>query len=110
MSSQGKVSLLSDTDNDGVADNEKVIDSGWEKTDVGSGGVDATAVTLDTKGNVYFGVICANQFQPLPPKRGTPAVRHQQSSRYYYQSTQARDDLKLEVLLHGDSRAICFSV
>src|SRR5262245_33316529 len=47
VSSKGKVSLLKDTDGDGVADVEEVMASGWPRTDVGSGGVDATAVTLD---------------------------------------------------------------
>jgi putative heme-binding domain-containing protein len=60
VSSQGKVSLLRDTDGDGKADTEDVIASGWPKTDVGSGGVDATAVTLDAEGNVYFGLLTAD--------------------------------------------------
>ena len=60
VSSQGKVSVLRDTDTDGRADDERVLATGWPKTDVASGGVDATAVTLDPKGNVYFGLLCAN--------------------------------------------------
>ena len=56
VSSKGKVSLLRDTDGDGRADQEEIVASGWPATDVGSAGVDATAVTLDREGNVYFGL------------------------------------------------------
>jgi putative heme-binding domain-containing protein len=64
VSSQSKVSLLRDTDGDGKADTEEVIASGWPKTDVASGGVDATAVTLDKEGNVYFGLLVADYSNP----------------------------------------------
>lgn len=60
VSSHGKVSLLKDTDGDGQADQEEIVTSGWAPTDVGSGGVDATSVTLDRKGNVYFGLLVAD--------------------------------------------------
>ncbi len=60
VSSKAKVSLLRDTDRDGVADVEEEIASGWPGSDVGSGGVDATAVTLDAEGNVYFGLLVAD--------------------------------------------------
>ena len=60
VSSHGKVSLLRDTDGDGKADTEEIIASGWPPTDVASGGVDATAVTLDNEGNVYFGLLVAD--------------------------------------------------
>ena len=60
VSSKGKVSRITDTDGDGVADVEETIASGWAPTDVGSGGVDATAVTLDGEGNVYFGLLVAD--------------------------------------------------
>src|SRR5438132_10346970 len=60
ISSHGKVSLLRDTDGDGKADTEEIIASGWPATDVGSGGVDATAVTFDIEGNVYFGLLVAD--------------------------------------------------
>jgi putative heme-binding domain-containing protein len=64
VSSQGKVSLLRDTNTDGKADTEEVIASGWPKTDVASGGVDATSVTLDKEGNVYFGLLVADYSNP----------------------------------------------
>src|SRR2546426_5452562 len=60
VSSHGKVSLLRDTDGDGKADTEEIIASGWPPTDVASGGVDATAVTLDNEGNLYFGLLVAD--------------------------------------------------
>src|ERR1043166_1905388 len=60
VTSHGKVSLLRDTDGDGKADEEEIVASGWPPTDVGSGGVDATAVTLDREGNVYFGLLVAD--------------------------------------------------
>ena len=53
-----------DTDDDGKADTEEVLASGWPKTDVGSGGVDATAVTLDQAGNIYFGLLVADYSNP----------------------------------------------
>ncbi|HTH49354.1 MAG TPA: ThuA domain-containing protein [Candidatus Limnocylindria bacterium] len=60
VSSHGKVSLLKDTDGDGRADEEEIMTSGWPATDVASGGVDATAVTLDAAGNLYFGLLGAD--------------------------------------------------
>lgn len=60
VSSKGKVSLLKDLDGDGKADQEEIVATGWPPTDVGSGGVDATAVTLDRDGNVYFGLLVAD--------------------------------------------------
>ena len=60
VSSSGKVSLLKDTDGDGVADTEEVVASGWTDKDVASGNVDATGVTMDAEGNLYFGLLTAN--------------------------------------------------
>src|SRR5215510_3295909 len=60
VSSHGKVSLLRDTEHDGKADVEEIIASGWPPTDVGSGGVDATAVVRDAEGNLYFGLLTAD--------------------------------------------------
>ncbi len=68
VSSHGKVSLLRDTDGDGKADREEIIATGWPPTDVASGGVDATAVTLDRKGNLYFGLIAADYSNPYRVK------------------------------------------
>jgi putative heme-binding domain-containing protein len=70
VSSKGKVSLLRDTDGDGKADVEEIVASGWPATDVASGGVDATAVTLDDAGNVYFGLLTANYANPYRVKDG----------------------------------------
>ncbi len=60
VSSHGKVSLLRDMDGDGKADLEEVIASDWPPTDADSGGVDATAVTVDLEGNIYFGLLVAD--------------------------------------------------
>src|SRR6266850_1942339 len=70
VSSHGKVSLLRDTDGDGKADKEEIIASGWPPTDVASGGVDATAVTLDRNGDIYFGLITADYSNPYRVKDG----------------------------------------
>ncbi len=70
VSSKGKVSLLRDTDGDGKADQEEIVASGWPATDVASGGVDATAVTLDAEGNLYFGLLTANYANPYRVKDG----------------------------------------
>src|SRR6266567_4004794 len=70
VSSHGKVSLLRDTDGDGKADTEEIIASGWPPTDVASGGVDATGVTLDHDGNIYFGLIAADYPNPYRVKDG----------------------------------------
>ncbi len=64
VSSKGKVSLLRDQDGDGKAETEETIASGWPGTDVGSGGVDATAVTRDQDGNIYFGLLTADYSNP----------------------------------------------
>src|SRR6266436_5829104 len=70
VSSHGKVSLLRDTDGDGKADVEEIIANGWPATDVASGGVDATSVTLDRAGNVYFGLLTADYSNPYRVKDG----------------------------------------
>ena len=71
ISSHGKVSLLVDTNRDGKADFEKVVASGWPPTDVAAGGVDATGVTRDSQGNLYFGLITADYSNPYRVKDGT---------------------------------------
>ncbi|MGI8965843.1 MAG: DUF7133 domain-containing protein, partial [Limisphaerales bacterium] len=70
VSSHGKVSLLRDTNGDGKADAEEIIASGWPPTDVGSGGVDATAVTRDADGNIYFGLLVADYSNGYRIKEG----------------------------------------
>ena len=88
VSSKGKVSLLRDTDGDRQADTEEIIAKGWPATDVGSGGVDATAVTLDAQGNVYFGLLVADysnayrlrKRKNLKPEEKAWLAAHHQSS------------------------------
>src|SRR5258706_5192101 len=70
VSSHGKVSLLRDTKQTGHADTEEIVASGWPATDVASGGVDATAVTRDKAGNLYFGLIAADYSNPYRVKDG----------------------------------------
>ena len=70
VSSHGKISLLRDTDGDGRADQEEIIASGWQPTDVGSGGVDASAITRDAAGNLYFGLLTADYSNPYRVKDG----------------------------------------
>src|ERR1044071_478525 len=70
VSSHGKVSLFRDTDRDGKADLEEIVASGWPPTDVASGGVDATGVTFDKEGNLYFGLIAADYSNTYRVKDG----------------------------------------
>jgi putative heme-binding domain-containing protein len=70
VSSHGKVSLLRDTKRTGHADLEEIVATGWPPTDVASGGVDATAVTFDKSGNLYFGLIAADYSNPYRVKDG----------------------------------------
>ena len=79
VSSHGKVSLLRDSHGTGRADTEEVIASGWPGTDVGTGGVDATAVTVDEQGRVYFGILAAdysNAYRLRARRDLTPAETH----------------------------------
>ncbi len=69
VSSHGKVSRLEDTDGDGRADQETTVASGWPATDVGSGGVDATAVAIHPDGSVYFGLLVADYSNAYRLKR-----------------------------------------
>jgi putative heme-binding domain-containing protein len=57
VASKGKISLIKDTDNDGTADTEEIISTGWKEAYVA---VDATGMALDRDGNVYFGLGCAD--------------------------------------------------
>ena len=78
VTSHGKLSLLRDTNGDGRADVEEIVASGWPPTDAASGGVDATAVTVDPKGNVYFGLLVAdyaNAYRLRQPKDLNPAEK-----------------------------------
>ena len=53
VASKGKVSLISDTNRDGKADEEIVIAKGWKEL---PHGVDALGVALGADGSVYFGL------------------------------------------------------
>ncbi|NOS68874.1 MAG: c-type cytochrome [Verrucomicrobia bacterium] len=68
VSSNRKISLLRDTNRDGQADVEETIATNWPPTDVGSGSVDATAITLDKRGNIYFGLLTADYSNPYRVK------------------------------------------
>jgi len=57
VASKGKISLIKDTDNDGTADTEEIIATGWKEAFTA---VDATGLALDKDGNVYFGLGCAD--------------------------------------------------
>src|SRR5262245_48983166 len=70
VSSHGKVSLLCDTNGDGRADVEKIVAKGWPPTDVATGSVDATAVTRDRAGNIYFGLLTPDYSNPYRVKDG----------------------------------------
>ena len=113
VSSQGKVSLLKDTDGDGKADAEDIIASGWPPTDVASGGVDASAVTLDAEGNAYFGLLTADYSNPyrvkdgvsrydLNGKRGTIQKWHRATKQLETIATGIRVPYTLAFNRHGD--------
>ena len=113
VSSQGKVSLLKDTDADGKADVEEIIASGWPPTDVASGGVDASAVTLDHEGNAYFGLLTADYSNPyrvkdgvsrydLKGKRGTIQKWHRATKQLETIATGIRVPYTLAFNRHGD--------
>jgi len=70
VSSSGKVSLLKDTDGDGKGDTEEIVASGWPEKEVASGNVDATGVTMDRTGDLYFGLLTANYANPYQVKDG----------------------------------------
>jgi len=69
VSSSGKVSRLRDADGDGRADEEIVVARDWPAKDVASGNVDATAVTLDAQGRIYFGLLVQNYANAFRLKR-----------------------------------------
>ncbi len=51
--SKGKVSLIVDTNNDDVADEEIIVANGWKES---SHGVDALGIAVDQDGSIYFGL------------------------------------------------------
>jgi putative heme-binding domain-containing protein len=99
VSSHGKVSLLRDSNGSGRADTEEVVASGWPPTDVASGGVDATAVTRDAEGNLYFGLLTADYSNPYRVKDGVSRYSTN-SPRGTIQKLSA-DRKKLETIATG---------
>ena len=57
VASKGKLSMLADTDGDDVADEEKIIASGWKEIPQN---VDAVGVAMAPDGTLYFAIGCAN--------------------------------------------------
>ncbi|MEZ6135031.1 MAG: hypothetical protein R3C53_09000 [Pirellulaceae bacterium] len=55
--SKGKLSLIVDKDGDDVADEERVVASGWKEIPQN---VDATGIAMDAEGYLYFGLGTAN--------------------------------------------------
>lgn len=68
VASKGKVSLIVDTDRDGMADQEIVVAQGWKEL---PHGVDALGVALDADGNIYFGLGAADFTNAYLVKDGT---------------------------------------
>src|SRR5215470_20113957 len=99
VSSHGKVSLLRDTDGDGKADKEEIIASGWLPTDVASGGVDATAVTIDRNGDLYFGLLTADYSNPYRVKDGVS--HYDLNGKRGTIQRLSRDRKKLETVANG---------
>jgi len=64
VTSLNRLSLLKDTDHDGIGDTEEIIASDWDRsllyTGNSSGGVDAMGVAKDQAGNIYFALGAAN--------------------------------------------------
>jgi putative heme-binding domain-containing protein len=99
VSSHGKVSLLRDIDGDGKADKEEIIASGWPPTDVASGGVDATALTLDKNGDIYFGLITADYSNPYRIKDGVS--HYELNGKRGTIQRLSRDHNKMETVANG---------
>lgn len=70
VSSNGKISLFPDRDGDGQADREEIVTTNWVANREISGMVDATAVTTDSDGNVYFALLVENYANPYLLKDG----------------------------------------
>ncbi|MBI4586450.1 MAG: PQQ-dependent sugar dehydrogenase [Planctomycetes bacterium] len=73
VTSNQKLSLLRDTDGDGRADREEVIASGWTPPDLYTGpGVDSMGLAIDDRGDLYFGLGCADFTNAYRLKDGRP--------------------------------------
>lgn len=64
VTSHNKVSLLTDSDGDGIGDTEEIITQDWEKPQVYTGttatGVDAFGIARDAEGNLFFALGAAD--------------------------------------------------
>src|SRR6185295_4639847 len=66
LASRGKVSLLRDTDGDGIADVCETVVSGWvQEKHNGNSRNDASGIALDAKGNLYFSLGCSDYTNPF---------------------------------------------
>jgi putative heme-binding domain-containing protein len=72
VSSLGKISFFPDRNRDGKADREEIISTNWPPTQTHSGNVDATAITMDPEGNLYFALLTANYANPYLLKDDVP--------------------------------------
>ena len=57
VASKGKVTLITDTDGDDIADSERVVATGWQEI---AQNVDATGLAMGPDGSLYFGLGTAN--------------------------------------------------
>ena len=99
VSSNRKISLFPDENGDGRADREEIVATNWPAIGVHSGNVDATAVTVDGEGNVYFGILTENYANPYLLKDGV-AHYNLQSRRGTIQKLSAETG-ELEMIATG---------
>jgi len=113
VSSKGKISLLRDTNNDGQADREEVLSTNWPPTEAFSGNVDATSITEDKDGDLYFGLLTENYANPyrvrdgvshynLNGKRGTIQKFHRSTGKSETIATGIRVPYQLAFNKAGD--------
>lgn len=60
VSSHQKISLLVDEDDDGRADRDEVVATGWPKVPTGSNLIDVMGFAFDKAGTLYAGIGCAD--------------------------------------------------
>lgn len=111
VASKGKVSAILDKDGDGVAEEEKVIASGWKEIPPN---VDAIGVAIDAVGAIYFGLGTAAYNNPylldsdgkahfdLQSERGTIMRIEPDLSKRSIVCTGVRFTIGLEFDEHGE--------